>query len=419
MAGDKRTGIGVEVEKKTGSMTEKEKQKTEVIATWLLYLSVTLEILIVIVDKSNYINPIEGQLFRITFLLAALKVLLTRYSFREWAAMLLFAILGLISYRVTGRNEILRIVVFIAACKNEDVKALLKYVFYLTLAGCLVLVFLSVTGIYGGLALESDFGRGYTQIRYCLGIGHPNALHCMFMMLMLLGLYLYNEYMKWYCYVILFAMNYGLYLLTDSNTGMLMTSCTVLGAMMMHYVKRLSEKKWVYAAGAAIFMVCVIFSVLAADSRFAGPSEYWFTNPLIAKVESHLNGRIKDLYYGSVNSEGTTATWSLFSKPENDYCFDMGFVRVFYWYGIIPGIIYVILNLLLIGQFYKKRDGMGLVMMAVLAVYTVVEAHIVSVYIGRNYLLFLMGMYGSGMLGLCSDREEYLWRAYRLVGKVE
>ena len=166
--------------------------KIDKIGLYLLYFSVTLEIIIVIIDKSNYTNPLEGQLFRITFLLAGGKVLCTKYSLKEWAALIMFGLLGLISYKITGRNEILRIIAFVAACKGTDVKKLLKYVFYLTTAGCLLLVFLSVTGIYGGLALETDFGRGYRQVRYCLGLGHPNALHCMFMMLVLLGLYLYH-----------------------------------------------------------------------------------------------------------------------------------------------------------------------------------------------------------------------------------
>lgn len=395
-----------------------EKMKLDKIGIWLLYLSVTLEIIIVIIDKSNYINPIEGQLFRITFLLAAGKLLFTKYSRKEWIVILLFGMLGLISYQATGRNEILRIVVFVAACKGADMKRLLKYVFVATLGGCLLLVFLSVTGIYGGLALESDFGRGYVQVRYCLGIGHPNALHCMFMMLVLLGLYLYNEYMKWYYYIIVCALNYGLYLLTDSNTGVIITFCAIGGAVIVHYWKSINEKKWMYAAGAGVFLLCVVFSVLAADSRFSKPVGYWFANPLIAEAESHLNGRIIDLYYGSVNSEGTTATWSLFSRPENHYYFDMGFVRVFYWYGIVPGAVYLLLQLMLFWQFYKKKDGMGVVLLTVLAVYTVVEAHLVSVYIGRNYILFLMGMYACGQ-ALSSGREEYLWRSYRLLGKME
>ncbi len=375
----------------------------------LLYLSITLEIIIVIVDKSNYTNPIEGQLFRVTFLLATGKILCTKYSIKEWAVLGLFGILGVVSYKATGRNEILRIVAFIGACKGTDVKKLLKYVFYTTMAGCLLLMALSIAGIYGRLALEADFGRGYTQVRYCFGLGHPNALHCMFMMLVLLGLYLYNEKMKWYAYVILFAMNHALYLLTDSNTGMLITFCGIFGGSVIHYWKGLKGKKWIYLAGAAVFLLCVGFSVLAAESRFAEPDYviYQFRNPLVAEVESHLNGRIRDLYYGSIRCEGTTATWSLFSEPGNHYYFDMGFVRVFYWYGIVPGLVYVILNIWLIWRFYKNKDGMGLVMLVVLSVYTVVEAHLISVYIGRNYLLFLMGMYAAVIVPAMKKRVIY------------
>ncbi len=386
-------------------------------AEFFFYASLLVELVVVIIDKSDYINPVEGQLFRITFLLAAGKILLTKYSLKEWFAMLLFGIMGVISYKMTGRNEILRIVVFVAACKQMDMKKVLKYVFYITLAGCLLLMLLSVTGIYGSASLETDFGRGYVQTRYCMGLGHPNALHCMFMMLVLLGLYLYNKKMKWYSYLILAALNYSLYLLTDSNTGMLVTLIGIAGGGLMRYWKKLPEMKWVYAAGVLVFLFCVAFSVLAAERSFARPVEYSFRNPVIAFADAHLNGRIRDLYYGSTDAHGTTATWSLFSQPENNYFFDMGFVRVFYWYGILPGMVYIILNILLFWQCAKKKDGMGLVMMAALAVYTIVEAHIISVYIGRNYILFLMGMYGSSMPGLNSEQEEYMWKAYRFIGK--
>lgn len=380
------------------------------------YLCVTLEVLLVVVDKSNYTNPVEGQLFRVTFLLAALKVICTCYSLKEWAAVLCFGVLGFVSYRVTGRNEILRIVVFLAACKGVDMKKALRYVFYTTAAGCLVLLFLSVTGIYGGLFLETDFGRGYVQRRYCLGLGHPNALHCMFFMLTALGLYLYNERAKWYAYLILLFANAGLYALTDSNTGMLMTLCMIAGAAAVRYGKGVREGRWAYAAGTLVFAACVLFSVAAADTRIAKPNpaaqsaaERRFGNPLIQKAEEHLNGRIVDLHYGSVNREGSTDTWSLFSRPENTYYFDMGFVRIFYWYGILPAAVYLFLNLLLFVQCGRKKDGTGLVMLTAFAVYTVVEAHLVSVYIGRNYILFLLGMYISEMLYLCGQKEYYLW----------
>lgn len=52
---------------------------------------------------------------------------------------------------------------------------------------------------------------------------------------------------------------------------------------------------------------------------------------------------------------GILRNWSLFSRPENTKYFDMGYVRLFYWYGIIPGAVYVILYAMLIWQCYKKK----------------------------------------------------------------
>ena len=46
-------------------------EQTGMICFWLAFVT---ELVIVMVDKSAYINPIEGQLFRITFLLCCIKI---------------------------------------------------------------------------------------------------------------------------------------------------------------------------------------------------------------------------------------------------------------------------------------------------------------------------------------------------------
>lgn len=83
----------------------------------LFYIGLTMELLMVIVDKSNYTNPIEGYLFRVTFLLFFAKLALTRYEWKEWALIVLLEGVGFISYRATGENDIIRIVTFVAACR--------------------------------------------------------------------------------------------------------------------------------------------------------------------------------------------------------------------------------------------------------------------------------------------------------------
>ncbi|MDE6404323.1 MAG: hypothetical protein K2M20_01575 [Lachnospiraceae bacterium] len=380
----------------------------------IFYIGLTIELLMVIVDKSNYVNPVEGYLFRLTFLLFACKMLLTRYERREWALILAMEAVGFISYRVTGANDIIRIVTFVAACKGIPMKEALKYTFYVTLAGCLAIVALSVTGVYGDISLTQAFGHeaaettryigeeAAAETRYTLGMGHPNALSCMFFMLAALGVYVWFDRMKWYSYLFLMLLNAGVYLLTRSKTSMLITAAFLLGACLFTFAKKLRKMTFFYVCGLLVFLLCIAFSVDAAVCaqrvRDAQWNEFFFCNPrdnehivLLGKIDRHISGRIISLT-DSDNNDGMIHTWSAFSCENNmNYYFDMGWVKVFYRYGVIPGILYVAANLLLLWRLWRRRDAGGLALFVMFAVYTVVEAHLVSVYIGRNYLLMMMG----------------------------
>ena len=147
------------------------KEKT---AYYLFMTGVVIEVLLVLVDKSVYTNPAEGQIFRLTFLLFLAKVCLTGYSVKEYAVIAFSLAIGAVSYFVTGRNEIIRIVMFVAACKDIDMKKCLKLVFWMTLTGCIVLIFLSLSGILGTVSLTQDYGRGSIERRYDIPM-HCNA----------------------------------------------------------------------------------------------------------------------------------------------------------------------------------------------------------------------------------------------------
>lgn len=380
----------------------------------VFYIGLTIELLMVIIDKSNYINPIEGYLFRLTFLLFACKLLLTRYERREWALIFVMEAVGFLSYRVTGANDIIRVVTFVAACKGIPMREALRYTFYVTLAGCLAIVALAVTGIYGDISLTQAFGhesledtiyigeQAAAETRYTLGMGHPNALSCMFFMLTALGVYVWFARMKWYSYLFLMLLNAGLYLLTRSKTSMLITAAYLCGACFLTFARRLQKKTILYVCGLLVFVLCIAFSVDAAVCaqrvREAQWNEFFYCNPrdnkhivLLGRIDRHISGRIVSLA-DSDNNDGMIQTWSAFSCENNmNYYFDMGWVKVFYRYGVIPGSLYVAANLLLLWRLWRRRDAGGLILFVMFAVYTVVEAHLISAYIGRNYLLLMMG----------------------------
>ena len=188
------------------------------------------------------------------------------------------------------------------------------------------------------------------------------------------------------------------YLFTDSRTGLLMSACFLGLTVSLRYIKILQNIKITYILGICVIVATVLFSVLMA--------KYSVLNPFLEKMDVILSHRILNLYYGTVNHEGMLNTWSLWSVARNDYFFDLGIVRFFYWYGIIPGTIYFLAQCRLIWCGYKQKDYMLLAVMVVITVYSVFEAHFISDYMGRNYILFFFGMYLASMLG-CKQEAEY------------
>ena len=386
-----------------------DRKQIEKIAYGSFYLGVIIEVLMVIIDKSALINPIESRLFQLTFLLFLIKTCLTRYDKKEYAVIAAFLALGAISYFVTGRNDIVRIVMFLAACKNVDMQKCLKLVFYMTLTGCLIIMFLSFFGIGGGLALTQDYGRGSVETRYTLGMGHPNALQCMVWALTVLVLYLYGEKWKWYGYVAALAVNTGFFFLTDSKTSL---AAAVFAVGFTWIICKCKGEKIIKLCGIGSILVTVgsiiLSTVVACKAHYVYEYDWGIDKSKTAYaykvLDNILTGRMRSLC-DNERWEGTISTWKLFAEPANNYYFDMGWIRLFYWYGIIPGLIVVAVILIWMIQCCRRKENMVLMIIVSIAVYTVFEAHMVSAYIGRNYLLFILGASWCQLLKY-GDRKE-------------
>lgn len=378
------------------------------------WLGLMIELLIVIIDKSAYTNPLESQLFRITFLLFCIKIALTRYSTKEWLCILLFGGIMSVAYLVNERDETVRVIAFVAACKGMDIKKVMKVVFWVTFTGCAALVVLSVTGVYGAVSLTADFGRGeggqLYETRYVLGMGHPNALHCMLWMLVVLAVYSYADRLKWYHFAGLGVLDIAFFSLTDSKTSVIVWMMFVVMTFIMWYSKKCRENKGVYILGAMIVLGCVIFAMIGSHVE----NTYLTQDTLMHKLDKLLNGRYQGCY---AVEAARLENWKLFAAPENTAYFDAGFVRLFYWYGIIPGIIYVGMNVYLLYQSYRQKDYVMFTMTVAFSVYNLMEAHFISVYILRNYLLVLMGYYWYQPFERTNAYEGYFWQVKGLLGK--
>lgn len=362
------------------------------ICAGLFYVGLAAEILLVIWDKSSWTDPYMGQICRMTFLLFALccACSVRKSTMAEDIVFAIGVLIGALSWRFGGRNDLLRIVIFLRAAGTVSVPRAMKVTFVSSVLGCLGLVGLAFAGIQGHLYQTYDYGHG-VETRWDLGLGHPNSLHCMAAMLLIFGLYLFEKKMKLYLYVLLGVGNVLLYGLTRSNTAFAISMLALMLSLILHYGKKLAAGNAVYFLGELFLFGGLLFSVFCGIYR---PSGHW----LLEKLDHVLTGRISSLWTTTFH-EGTLSTWKWFGQRLNVCYFDLGWLRVVYWYGVIPALVIIGLTFALLEHARKTRDKAAFMLLLCFGLYTVFEAHLVSAYIGRNYALFIAALYLPKMLG--------------------
>ena len=368
-----------------------------------------VELVLMIAEKSELVFSMESHVFRITFLLTFLAVVLVRHDRKQWAIILLIWGFTFICYRISGRNELLRFATFAMAAKDIDLEKAMKYAFYICLAGFALIALLSVLGIMGDVSRVADYGRdNANELRYVFGFGHPNTFYGCVYALILMWLWIYGKKAGLWQFIVLLAINVVLYYITVSRTSLLIGMATLLMALIVRYAAPI-KKWWItyVLAGLVTPIACMGFSYWAASvselPRFFDRTPY---EHKINVLDIMLNNRIHDLYRGSERHGGALETWKLFSDRLSVEYFDMGWVRLVYWYGIVPAVLVCLLVLLLFFICYKKKDLWTVAIMVSLSVYTVIEATFVSVYIGRNFMLPIVGVYvWELVLGNLKERD--------------
>ena len=125
----------------------------------------------------HVIGPGSRTLRLIAMWLLFAKVLLTRYSKKEFCILAPITILALYNYTVSGNIYCVYTILVIACLKDIDYSILFKVLFYSTLCTVVFVGILSFFNIGSSTQLTQDFGRGLIETRYCFGLYHPNIWH--------------------------------------------------------------------------------------------------------------------------------------------------------------------------------------------------------------------------------------------------
>lgn len=278
------------------------------------------------------IGPGSRTLRLIAMWLLFTKVLLTRYTQKEFFLLTPISILALYNYSLSGNIYCVYTILVIACMKDIDYPTLFKTLFYSTLLSILFVGTLSFFGIGSPTQLTQDFGRGLTETRYCFGLFHPNIWHQAIARCIVFGCIGYYNQLNIFHLLILFVFNYFIYSMSISRTGLLATWLFLILIIFYKYLYKFMHTLFV--------KICAFMGIISVYGLYI-----YFTYDFATTWT--LNAQLFDWKVTTGRIQQAVAYLSnnpirLFSSrfPDNGTLFDLGAFRLFYECGYLWGGIF-------------------------------------------------------------------------------
>ncbi len=354
----------------------KGKEKT---AEVLFTIGIIIELIVMMTDHfASWTLPYRGRVTHVAFVLFCIKILMTKYDYKQVCLFGLLGILGVISY-ITCRDEyVIRAVAFLAAFKDVNYKRILCIIMYGTMIGTVLIVALALLGICGNVVEIRNFGRGVEEARYTLGFNHANNVHDMLWYLISLYILIRRDRMKWADYLVMTLINIALYFLTVSRTGFAVTQIIILGVALTDYVPIV--KKYLLPQIACITsLVATVFITVYGSIYNIVESEF------VAKADRIFNSRLEML-----TEHANFKQWLLFPPSRSAELVDNGFSSVIYCYGVAVGALFIFAILVKIIMLMLSKDAItSIVLCGTLLIVFMEATFVINISLLCNLMLLL------------------------------
>lgn len=315
------------------------------LSIFLVYLGVSL---IAISDSGIQllilmtIGPGSRTIRLIGMWLLFIKILLTRYTKKEFFILAPVTILALYNYTVSGNIYCVYTILVIACMKDVDYAALFKVLFYSTLGSVIFVGILSFFNIGSPTQLTQDFGRGLVETRYCFGLYHPNIWHQAIGRCIIFACIGYYKQLNIIHLLILFVFNYFIYRMSVSRTGLIAVSIVLILMIFYKYLTKFMHTLFIKICAVigmlGVYGLYVYYTIKLAGEEYHLPAELFNWKVATGRLRQALDFL-------------ETHPIQMFSSrfPDDGTLFDCGFFRIFYECGYLwAGILFLLLFALVI-----------------------------------------------------------------------
>lgn len=318
------------------------RESVKKLSLFLLYMGVAL---LAISDSGiqllilHVIGPGSRTLRLIAMWLLFAKILLTRYSKKEFFILAPVAVLALYNYTVAGNIYCVYTTLVIAAMKDIDYSVFFKVLFYSTLSAVVFVGILSLFGIGSPMSVTQDFGRSIIETRYCFGLYHPNIWHFAICRCILFFCAAYYQKLNVFIVIGVLLFNYFIYVLSACRTGFLAVSTFLMMLLFYKLFRRFMHSVFT--------KLCIIGGTIGVYAVYIHFTKDLMNGGLYGEIFNYkvTTGRIQQaLDFLETHPIQLFAT----RFPDDGTLFDWGSLRMFYESGYLWAGIFFLAFFLLI-----------------------------------------------------------------------
>lgn len=340
------------------------------------------ELIMGLLDICNVILPFSRFILWGFLVVYTVVMLMGHYSNKEKLLLAGLLFLGVLLYINSGLNIGIKAPVYLYALKNEDIRKYCKISLIVLVVSFLGIMMASIFAGFGNLyMMDIRSNRGFNGLRYCLGFSNPNKTMAVALIIMLLFLHLYSDKIKWYTYFIIAGIYTLLYYLTDCRTAFFLGIFILILSFCFNYLKWDGWNRVVFILFLLTFLGMLLISILAAFHYESGWME---------RINHFISGRMSQLEIRNGSEDFPlpyVENWHLFGSRLNKNFYDLGYVQIFYYYGIIPALCYLLFVFYAAVMAWKDKKTMQIVLLIGFCVYLFMESMYFSNYIPINFLL--------------------------------
>ncbi len=216
------------------------------------------------------------------YLLFVIKILIDAYDKKTiWKIIIVVVLVAVTAVQMSEGTYLFYLLMIIAA-KDVNCRKIIKCVCFVQAAALLVFVFGSQFGLVENFLSIQSGGR----YRYALGFLYTTFAPTIYAFVMMAYLYLRRERMRIYEFVILEAINYWLFVMTDSRVCFYLSSAMLVYVFFMRYFwqnrkERIRKNRWLILTPAAACVGSIVLQVFYNPEK-----EGWVS------LNTFFNGRL-------------------------------------------------------------------------------------------------------------------------------